>query len=205
MPEPVSSLRAEHAAGTRAALLHAARGLFVAKGYAATSTEDVVAAARVTRGALYHHFRDKKDLFRAVMNDVAADIVKRLVGDALDAADETPGTLLDQLREGVGAFLDICVDGDFQRVVLVDGPTVLGPEAWEELTHRYGVSLLTEWLQQAMKSEEIDELPAGDLARLLVALLTEASLMIGRAADPHRTRRDAGRTLDRIIVGLRRQ
>src|ERR1700754_860017 len=115
--------RAEHASDTRAALVASARRLFAAQGYDGTGTEQIVADARVTRGALYHHFRDKADLFRAVMAQAAADVAQRLIDEQLAAEATSP---LDDIRDGVSAFLDVCIGGDFQRIVLVDGPRVLG-------------------------------------------------------------------------------
>lgn len=202
-PPPIRSRRAEHAADTRAALVDVARPLFAARGYAGTSTEDVVAAARVTRGALYHHFRDKADLFRAVMEKVARELAERLIGEQLQQQlSQTGGSPLAEVRLGFGEFLDACIGSDFQRIVLVDGPTVLGHDVWEDLAERYGLLLLTDWLQRAIAAGEIDELPAAALARLLVSLLTEASLMIGRAEDPEAARRDVGVTIDRLMAGL---
>jgi AcrR family transcriptional regulator len=192
--------RAEHAADTRGALVSAARGLFAAQGFDDTGTEQIVAAARVTRGALYHHFKDKADLFRAVMVAAALEVAQRLTDEQLAAEATTP---LEDIRQGVSAFLDVCVGGDFQRIVLVDGPRVLGPEAWEELVNRYGRALLEEWLSRATQLGELEGVPAAALARLLIAMLTEAGLEIARAADPAAARADLGAVLDRILTGLR--
>src|SRR5246127_2200651 len=138
-PRPPSPRRAEHAADTRGALITAARRLFAAHGFDGTGTEQIVAEARVTRGALYHHFRDKADLFRAAMAEAAAELAQQLTDEQL--AREATSPLLD-IREGVSAFLDTCVGGDFQRIVLIDGPRVLGADAWEDLVDRYGPSIL---------------------------------------------------------------
>src|SRR5215469_7491004 len=192
--------RTEHAADTRGALVAAARRLFAANGYDGTGTEQIVAEARVTRGALYHHFRDKADLFRAAMAEAAADVALRLTDEQLASEAANP---LDDIREGVSAFLDVCVGGDFQRIVLVDGPRVLGGDAWEELVDRYGRGLLEEWLSRAADTGDLDAVPVRALARLLIAMLTEASLAIARADDPAATRADLGAVLDRVLTGLR--
>src|SRR5258707_12442972 len=142
----VKSRQAEHVQDTRAALLQAARELFAAKGYAGTGPEEIVARARVTRGALYHHFRDKADLFRAVMQAVAADLAERLVTQQLARDGEGAAGAWDQLREGFQAFLDACTGSDFQRIVLVDGPAVLGHGAWTDLVEQHGLGLLRAWL-----------------------------------------------------------
>ena len=192
--------RAEHASDTRAALLAAARRLFAAHGYDGTGTEQIVAEARVTRGALYHHFRDKADLFRAAMAEAAGEVARRLTGERLD---EVSGSPLNDIRAGVSAFLDVCAEGDFQRIVLVDGPRVLGTDAWDELVDRYGRSLLEEWLSRAVAAHDIESVPVRPLARLLIAMLTEASLAIARSSVPANTRTEMGTTLDRLLTGLR--
>ncbi len=192
--------RAEHAADTRGALLAAARRLFAADGFDGAGTEQIVAEARVTRGALYHHFRDKADLFRAVMAEAAGDVATRLIDEQLATDVQSP---LAEIREGVSAFLDVCVGGDFQRIVLVDGPRVLGSDAWEDLVERYGRSLLEEWLARCVQAGDLDAVPVRGLARLLIAMLTEASLAIARAADPAAERAELGAVLDRVLAGLR--
>ncbi len=199
----VKSRRAEHVQDTRAALLQAARELFAAKGYAGTGTEEIVVRARVTRGALYHHFRDKPGLFRAVMQAVAGDLAQRLVTQQLSRDGEGAAGAWDQLREGVQAFLDACTGSDFQRIVLIDGPAVLGHGAWSDLVEQHGLGLLRTWLQRAIDDGQIDPLPVDPLARLAAALIGEASLYIARAPDPDRARREAGATIDRILSGLR--
>ncbi|AEH08674.1 MULTISPECIES: TetR/AcrR family transcriptional regulator [Protofrankia] len=193
----------EHPAATRQALMAAARLRFGTQGYAATGTEEIVADAQVTRGALYHHFRDKADLFGAVMEQVALEVAEQLVTTELKrATDESDTDAWEQLRAGFQSFLDICTDSDFQRIVLVDGPAVLGHDAWDVLVERYGYRLLAEWLTRAIEEGRIDPLPVMPLTRVLAAVLSEASLLIGRAGDPAQARREAGEVLDRLLVGL---
>ncbi|MBO0820078.1 MAG: TetR/AcrR family transcriptional regulator [Nocardiopsaceae bacterium] len=191
--------RTEHASDTRASLIAAARRLFAAQGYDGTGTEQIVSDARVTRGALYHHFRDKADLFRAVMAEAAGSVAQQLVDEQL--ASDSPSPLA-EIRDGVSAFLDVCVGGDFQRIVLVDGPRVLGSDAWESLVDTYGRQLLEEWLNRCVDAGTLDPVPTGPLARLLIAMLTEASLAIPRAADPAVARAEFGAVLDRLLTGL---
>lgn len=199
----VISRRAEHIHDTRAALVRAARDLFAEKGYAGTGTEDIVARARLTRGALYHHFGDKAGLFRAVMEDVAGELAHRLIAQQLACPAGLAGGAWGQLRDGIQAFLDACTGTDFQRIVLIDGPAVLGHDAWTNLVEQHGLGLLRTWLQRAIDDHQIDPLPVEPLARLLGALIGEASLYIGQAADPARGRHEAGATIDRILTGLR--
>ena len=199
MPAKPQPRRAEHASDTRTALIAAARRLFAAQGYDGTGTEQIVADARVTRGALYHHFRDKADLFRAVMAEAAGSVAQRLIDEQLASESSSP---LAEIQNGVAAFLDVCMDGDFQRIVLVDGPRVLGSDAWEELVERYGRGILEEWLNRCMEAGELAAVPVRALARLLIAMLTEASLAIARSAVPSQTRAELGIVLDRLLAGL---
>ena len=97
----------------------------------------------------------------------------------------------------------MCVGGDFQRIVLVDGPRVLGADAWEELVERYGRGILEEWLGRCVEAGDLEAVPVRALARLLIAMLTEASLAIARSATPAQTRAELGIVLDRILTGLR--
>jgi AcrR family transcriptional regulator len=195
-----SARRAEHAADTRGALVAAARRLFAERGFDGTGTEQIVAEARVTRGALYHHFRDKADIFRAAMAEAAGDVATRLIDEQLAAEAASPMT---EIRAGVAAFLDVCVGGDFQRIVLVDGPRVLGADAWEALVEQYGRGILEEWLERCVGTGDVEPVPLRALARLLIAMLTEASLSIARAPDPEAERAELGAVLDRILTGLR--
>lgn len=200
--ETPASRRTEHVADTRTALITAARRLFAEQGYAATGTEEIVVAARVTRGALYHHFRDKAALFREVMQVVAAEVAQRLIAQQL-APHRRPADAWEELRAGVRAYLEVCADGDFPRIVLIEGPAVLGPAAWQALVNQHGLGLLRDWLRQAVTAGEIDPLPLEPLARLLAALLAEASLYIASAPDPLRAREETGPAVERILLGLR--
>ena len=102
------------------------------------------------------------------------------------------------------AFLDVCVGGDFQRIVLIDGPRVLGHDAWDQLVERYGRSILEEWLRRAVTAGDIEPVPVRSLARLLIAMLAEASLAIAGDGEPAATRAEMVTTLGRLVSGLRR-
>lgn len=189
-------------ADTHQALVVAARRLFTERGFAATGTEEIVAAARVTRGALYHHFRDKTDLFRAVMEQVAREVADELVAAGL-ADTGAPAGAWDEVRDGLSAFLDLCVvTDDFQRIVLVEGPAVLGHEAWDDLVAEFGSNLLAEWLSRAITEGAIAPVPVQPLTRLLIAMIAESSLYIARADDRPGAREAVGVALDRLLNGL---
>ena len=203
-------------ADTRQALVDAARALFTAQGYAATGTEEIVAAARVTRGALYHHFHDKTDLFRAVMEQIAREVAEHLIDaelsrpaapslgqSAAQSIAQPPADAWDEVRDGLRAFLDLCVvTDDFQRIVLVEGPAVLGHEAWDDLVARHGSNLLAEWLSRAVGQGRIAPVPIQPLTRLLIAMISESSLYIARADDRSAARKAMGIVLDRLLAGL---
>ena len=199
--------RDEHVADTRQALVDAARKLFTEQGFAATGTEEIVAAARVTRGALYHHFHDKTDLFRAVMEQIAREVAEHLIDAELSrphrprrhrySRPPTPGT-----KSVTGcARSSICalVTDDFQRIVLVEGAAVLGHEAWDNLVARHGSNLLAEWLSRAVELGRIAPLPIQPLTRLLIAMISESSLYIARAEDRPAAREAMGAVLDRLL------
>jgi AcrR family transcriptional regulator len=191
--------RAEHTADTRRALVRAARTLFAERGYTATGTEDIVAAAQVT---LYLLFKDKADLFRAVMGECAQEMAERLVEQETARAEARSGDAWTLLRLGFQSFLDACNDPDFQRIVLVEGPAVLGHSAWDALVEQHGYVLLADELTRAIAEGSIQPMPVAPLTRLLAALISEASLYIARAEDHARARREAGEVLDRLLAGL---
>src|SRR3954449_9948418 len=158
MPHTVGLMptQAERTEATRGALVAAGRRLFGARGYASVGTEEIVAAAGVTRGALYHHFRDKRDLFRAVFVDSETSFVQR-VGEAV-AGVEDPYELLVGALE---ATLDACTDRELARIAFLDGPAVLGYEDWRAIVDGYSLGLLTALLGQAMESGGAGRAPVG--------------------------------------------
>jgi AcrR family transcriptional regulator len=191
-------LKAEHAEATRAALISSARALFARRGYSGVGIEEIVRRARVTRGALYHHFEDKHDLFRAVFESVQRDLAKRL----LEAASAQPDTAK-HLLIGCHAFLDACAEPDVQRIVLLDGPAVLGFEAWHESDVNFGLELLRRSVEAAIEGGAVARQPVEPLSHLLLGALNGAGLEIARSGDPARARREMRRSLDRLVAGLR--
>jgi AcrR family transcriptional regulator len=194
---PVPS-KAEQSEATRRALVAAARGLFAEGGFAGTPTEAIVRAARVTRGALYHHFPDKVALFQAVYEDIESEFVERVV-EGIAGIDDPVETL----RRGVEVFLDVCLDPAVQRVVLIEGPTVLGWERWRELDQAYGLGLVQAALAVAIDAGALRAVPLEPLAHVLMGGLIEAGLLVATAPDPAAARREVGTALDAIIDGLR--
>jgi AcrR family transcriptional regulator len=192
-------LRSEQTEATRRALLRSARWLFARRGYTAVSTEEIVRRARVTRGALYHHFAGKQDLFRTVVKELNAELVERIAGLAL--AEPDPWS---QMHRGAEAFLDACLEPEVQRIVLIDAPAVLGWEAWRELDAEAGLGLVQAVLDMAMESGAIERQPVKPLAHLLLGALDEAALLVARAADVQAARAEMGQTIAFLLAGLRR-
>ena len=179
--------------------MQVARGLFAERGYAGVGTEEIVARAGVTRGALYHHFADKKDLFRAVHEELEQELVAS-IGEQI-AGIEDPWELV---VTGVRAFLDACTDPALRRIALIDAPAVLGWEEWREIDARYGLGLVTFGLRNAMDGGVFREQEVTPLAHLLIGAMTEAAMMVANARDPDAARREAEPALLALLEGLRR-
>jgi len=190
--------RPERGEPTRDALLTAARALFAERGYAGVGTEEVVRRAGVTRGALYHHFRDKRDLFRAVFEQTEGEIVQAIGERVAGIADP-----MELLATGVRAFLDACADPVMMRIGVRDAPGVLGWEEWREIGNRHGLGLVTGGLHAAMDAGLIIRADVRTLAHLLLSALAEASLLIASADDPQAARTEVERTLLALLDGLR--
>ena len=167
------------------------------RGYAAVGTEEVVRRARVTRGALYHHFADKKALFRAVFEDLERELVGELGGRIL--AIEDPWELL---AAGIRAFLELTTDQAVARISLTDAPAVLGWEEWREIDARYGLGLVKVGLQRAMDEGAMTPAPVDPLAHLLLGALGEAGMMVAHAADRDAARREVEPALLALLEGL---
>ena len=172
----MSPTQAERSEATRAALIAAARELFAQRGYTAVSTAEIVDRARVTRGALYHHFKDKRALFAAVHEGLEAELVTR-IGEGL-AGDRPPSGAFDLLVAGTDLFLDACEEPTFARISLQEAPSVLGWQRWREIDAQYSMGLITGVLKQGMQAGELREQPIEPLAHLLLGALGEAGLLI---------------------------
>ena len=184
--------------GTRRQLVTAARALFGASGYAEVGTEEVVRAAGVTRGALYHQFRDKADLFAAVAEQVEAEIAERIAAGAAGATADPVGAL----RAGARLFLDACAEPEVERIILLDAPAILGWEAWRDLAGRYGLGLVQIALQTAMDAGVIVPQPVVPLAHVLIGALSECALYVAGTEDPAMAREQCAAIFDRILRSI---
>jgi AcrR family transcriptional regulator len=189
------SRKAEQALATRAALIGAATSLFAERGFAGVSAEEIVAAAGVTRGALYHHFDGKQGLFEAVYEDVERRLVEELAQAAMSGRDP-----LAALHAGAQAFLDACERPEVRRITLIDAPSVLGWQRWREIGVRYGLGVIEATLQAAMDAGLIARQPTRVLAHLLLGAVDEAAMLVAQAHDDDGvTRRHVGEAVDRYI------
>ncbi|MEV7738857.1 helix-turn-helix domain-containing protein [Streptomyces sp. NPDC088921] len=197
-PPTRASAIAQRSEATRAALLEAARRLFVTKGYFNTGTEEIVAEAGVgTRGALYHHFNGKKALFHAVFEAVETELLT-----AASGADQI-GSAAEQLRSGLLGFLDAAASHrDVQQILLIDGPAVLGWQQWRTLEEKYGLGAIRTLLERAVTEGTIAPQPLDALAHILLAALDEAALYIANAPDPDTAKEECATAMERLLRGI---
>ena len=199
--EPERRTQASRTASTRAALISAARRLFAEHGYGEVGTEQIALAAGVSRGALYHQFADKADLFAAVLESVEVDVTTRLI-EAVDAVAARGGQPLDLLTAGADAWLDASADPEVRRIALLDGPSVLGWERWREVGMRHGLGLVKSLLVELMDAGGIPVQPVDPLAHALVGALDEAALYVALAENPERAREETGVVLRRFVTAV---
>lgn len=191
--------QAERAAETREALIAAARPLFAAQGFAEVALETIVRAAGVTRGALYHHFADKTELFAAVFEQVEGKVAAQM-GEAIAATNETDP--VEVMRLGADFWLDACSDPEVQRIVLVDAPAVLGWTRWTEIGNRYNIGLVRALLTSAVETGRIPAQPIEATALTLLGAMREVTLYVARAEDHDQAREEAGAVMNRLIKAL---
>ena len=192
---------AERRAATRRALLDAARALFAEKGYAGVTVEEVVRRAGVTRGALYHHFEDKRLLFGAVVEEIE-DEMDALVEGAAKGTRLGSGDPLEAMMAGYYAFLDACSRPEVRRIVLLDGPAVLGWEEWHKMDAEHAVAQIEAGLGMLVDAGFVEPQPLRPLAHLLHGAVIEAAFYVAASEDTGRARGEAGAGLERLMRGL---
>lgn len=197
MPPRSRRSQQERTAATRTALIKTARGMFAERGYANVPTDEIVAAAGMTRGALYHHFADKKALFEAVFLDFEVSVTDEL-REVAQANEGWAGLLV-----ALSHFLDMCERQEVRRIGLTDAPAVLGWARWREIEGQYGLGIVVEQLESLRAAGELD--PAAQipvLAQLTLSAVIEAALMIAHADDPRAARDDAEAALIAMMSGM---
>jgi len=189
--------RADRTAETRSALVGAARRLFTERGYAATPTEEIIRGAGASRGALYHHFRDKEELFRAVYEEVDREVVGEIVAAARGQEDAW-----DRLVVGCRTYLAASLNPTVQQVVLLDGPSVLGWEAWREIEGAHCMGLMRGVLEGLADEGKLDA-AIEPLLHLLFGALSEGALLVARADDREAALAEVEATIVRLLDGLK--
>jgi AcrR family transcriptional regulator len=197
--EDAVSRQAERSDATRARLVRAARELFAKRGYADVGTEEIVRRARVTRGALYHHFEDKRDLFRAVHEQLEGELTDAIGAELAGAGTDDP---IEALRTAARSFLDACTEPEIARITLIDAPSVLGWAEWRRIDEKYGLGLTIAGLTMGMEAGRLRRQPVRPLAHLLLAAMGEAGMVIANADDPKAARAKVEPPLLALLEGL---
>jgi AcrR family transcriptional regulator len=187
----------DRSSGTRGRILAATRELLSSRAWADTSIDDVVRAAGVTKGALYHHFADKTAVLRALYEAEEQGVVDRLVASASRRQDP-----FDALRAGCHEFLGICLDDSFRRIALIAAPAALGWEEWRAIDAQYGFGLLRGGVEAALAAGRMRPLPVDHVSHLLLACLMEAALLLGQSDQPKRELAKLVKTLDAFLDAL---
>jgi len=194
----MNGTKAAQTLATKRKLEQIARELFAERGFAGVSSEELVAKADVTRGALYHHYDGKEGVFEAVVDTVMQEMHAKLVTEMAALSDP-----LQALERGIGVFLEVCSEPSVQRILLVDAPAVLGWPKWREMDARYGLGLIKQALSAAMKAGLMGRQDVDVLAHLLLGALTEAAMVVARSHSPSNSRKAAERALASVIQSWR--
>jgi AcrR family transcriptional regulator len=196
--EEVPGTRELKKAQTRERLLKAARKVFTSRGFDQTQVGAICRAARVTHGALYHHFPGKTELFVAVLHQVGTEVVSQVEQAARKAKPGWP-----QVEAAADAFLDACLDPSVQAIYLRDGPHVLQSEAFRSLDQSVNEPVVVGLVDHWMKSGLLQKLPLLPTARVLGGAFAEAGMAIAEAEDPAAARRELGKVMRVVLEGLR--
>ena len=189
----------ERAVETRAHLLATARGLFAGAGYNATGTTEIVARAAMTRGALYHHFAGKEELFAEVFREVAQELIERSNSSVAPMA----GDLWAKVSAAFRHYLQlVAANAEYQRILLIDGPAVLGWTRWRALQSEFVAKGTTEALQLLMDRGMVERQPAEPLAYLIQAALNDSALTIAHAPNPTQASEEAMAAFDFLLHGI---
>jgi AcrR family transcriptional regulator len=193
----MTGVRQANAEETRRRLIVTGRRLFAERGYFATGTTEIVREAGVgTRGALYHHFPTKEELFAAVLEEVEADLGAK-VGVRLTGA-----TWRQRLGQALEGFLDASLESEVRRILLIDGPAVLGWEAWRAVEARHGIGAIRHMLDEGVRDGSVKVADPESMAHLLLSVVDEAALFIAHATNPREARAVAGASVAALLSGL---
>ena len=190
---PAKRTKAEQTQRTRRAILDRARYLFATKGYAATGTEEIISELEITRGALYHQFKDKLGVFKAVVAE-AYDEMTNYIGSQIQPIDDT----WEQLLAGCQAFLEFAQQDELRRLLFIEAPAVLAAETLVEFD-QYGFGLLHEGIQLTVHQGMLNTIDAEGFAHLLNGALNELAVWVAQSDDPERLK-TAQQLVDRLLT-----
>ncbi len=198
--DPEKSRREEYTEATRNALLAAGRDIFAREGYQAAGVEAISRAARVTRGAFYHHFEDKKALFDAVVVSMQAEAVTRV-----NAKSRGQRKIWDRLFVGIDAYLDVCLEPAYGRIVIQEGPAVLGNQRFQEIEEAYPMALLMASMNALKRDGELAFEDIDLLGRMVDAMICKIALMLPNTDDPKKLRERGRKIIDALLGTFRRR
>jgi len=191
----LKSRREMNIEATRSALLAVARKHFAREGYTRAQIGRIAAEARVTTGAIYHHFSNKRALFQAVAEELESDIL----AEGMAAEDENPWL---RFQSGFERLIDFCAAPDVQRIIFIEAPQVMGPEAWRKIELRYAYGALHETLPKMIEAGIIKPYPVELIARTLLALLRETSAEVARTKGNPTVRAQIGQLARGLMSAL---
>ena len=194
---PVKPRREEYTEATRAALLDAAAAAFAAQGFARTSVDDIVRSARLTKGALYHHFKDKTALFEAVFCRIEEALVRRVVDASAKHTDPWA-----RIEAGLAAFLEAALEPENRRIVFEEAPVALGWARWREIEQQYMMGVLRASLRSLHDAGLIRAEPLDLVAPVLFGAIAEATQVAAREPDTKAAQRAAKRLMLQLVRGL---
>ncbi|ALG07759.1 TetR/AcrR family transcriptional regulator [Kibdelosporangium phytohabitans] len=193
------SRRTDYSESTKEALVDSAIDLFTKNGYASTSLDAIVKRARVTKGALYHHFSGKQALFEAAFNKVSSRASAQL-----NKSVEGEGAPWERALEGVQEFIKVCLDPTYQRLVIREAPIAMGFERWREAEEQYSYGIVRSMLDQLIGEGELGDVPLEATARMMHASLAAGAQIIAEASDPKKASAEVFTVLIHMIDGIRR-
>ncbi len=182
---------------TRDQIIAAARELFAKDGYAGTSTEQLLQQTGISRGALYHHFKNKESLFEAVLDDLERELAGAAAKAAAGASDP-----ISALRAGCASFLTEAAKPEVRQIVLVDAHSVVGWQKWREIEERYGLGMLKQGLKAMSMTHAIPDQAVELYAHILLATMIELAFLTSRSPNPTDAARDATKAVDTVLGGL---
>ncbi len=179
---------------TRDQIVAAARELFARNGYAGTSTEQVLQQTGISRGALYHHFKNKESLFEAVLEDLERELAGAAAKAAAGVSDPVAA-----LRAGCASFLMEATRPEVRQIVLVDAHSVVGWQKWREMEERYGLGMLKQGLKAIATTHDSLQSSVELYAHILLATMIEVAFLTARSPNPTDAARDAIHAVDDLI------